>query len=51
MTEEQGDVIISLLEQILSKLDYIEGNTGDLSYVNSNLKDLKDSVDRIRRNL
>ncbi len=47
MTEEQADRMIDLLVAIDDKLDSIQSNTGDLSYIESNTTDTVDAIKKL----
>ncbi|GIQ63614.1 hypothetical protein PACILC2_21820 [Paenibacillus cisolokensis] len=58
MTEEQAETIIEVLmeinnklDEVITKLDYIDSNTGDISSVVSNTSDIKSAIERLRSSL
>jgi len=53
MTEEQGNRIIELLEELLDRVNEIESNISDLSKITSRsyiLDDISDSLQNIESN-
>jgi len=46
MTDEQFNIIVSLLKKVMGILESIDCNTDDISYIKTNVSDIKKALEK-----